>query len=270
VHTVGPEYVHTDVPRTDETHRVLTLIVAFCAGLLLSRILGLRPRVHGHQPCRLYTLSHDRQIQIRITQTNTFKYTFIYTFTRTHTNTHAYSLVNLLVNMHVHTYTYPHTLHTQENYSEEEAQRWMEHRNVALSEMSLSLSPLLKTLLFELLPTWISGRLCTLIEGSQTCLHACVSMWYVMHASMYACMHVRMYASMYMFVCFCVRVCVYRIIYVYTHTRAHAHTHTPAHAYPLSLSFSPTRTAQSACNSHNGCKNRKFEENSQNRTCSIS
>ena len=140
----------------------------------------------------VYTLSNERQmpVQICITQTKTFKKTFMYTFTRTHTNTHtnthAYSLVNLLVNMHVHTYTYPHTLHTQENYSEEEAQRWIEHRNVALSEMSLSLSPLPKTLLFELLPPWISGRLCTLIEGSQVCLNACVCMWYVMHA----CMHV--------------------------------------------------------------------------------
>ena len=85
--------------------------------------------------------------------------------------------------MHVHTYTYPHTLHTQENYSQEEAQRWMEHRNVALSEMSLSLSPLLKTLLFELLPTWISGRLCTLIEGSQACLHACV--YTILHGSVH-------------------------------------------------------------------------------------
>jgi len=170
------------------------------------------------------------------------RYTFVYTFTRTHTNTHtnthAYSLVNLLINllvkMHVHTYTYPHTLHTQENYSQEEAQRWMEHRNVALSEMSLSLSPLLKTLLFELLPTWISGPLCTLIEGSQVSLHACVCMWYVcMHVCMHACLYVRMYASMYMFVCFCVRVCVYRIIHVYTHTRTHAHTRT--HICSLSL-----------------------------------
>jgi len=55
----------------------------------------------------------------------------------------------------------------QENYSDEEAQTWMEHRKIALSEMSLSVSPLLKTLLFEILPTWISGPLCTLIEGSQ-------------------------------------------------------------------------------------------------------
>eukprot|EP00277_Geminigera_cryophila_P003202 CAMPEP_0179420886 /NCGR_PEP_ID=MMETSP0799-20121207/9436_1 /TAXON_ID=46947 /ORGANISM="Geminigera cryophila, Strain CCMP2564" /LENGTH=280 /DNA_ID=CAMNT_0021194585 /DNA_START=26 /DNA_END=865 /DNA_ORIENTATION=+ len=55
----------------------------------------------------------------------------------------------------------------QENFSEEQAQTWLEHRNAVLSELNLSVWPLLKTLLFELLPKFMSGPICFLIEGPQ-------------------------------------------------------------------------------------------------------
>lgn len=42
---------------------------------------------------------------------------------------------------------------------------WLQNRNACLSELSLSFSPFLKTLLFECLPVILSWPLCTLIEG---------------------------------------------------------------------------------------------------------
>jgi hypothetical protein len=52
-----------------------------------------------------------------------------------------------------------------ENFGEQQAREWLEHRDLALSEMCLKGTPLLKSLLFESLPLWMSGPLCVLVEG---------------------------------------------------------------------------------------------------------
>jgi hypothetical protein len=52
-----------------------------------------------------------------------------------------------------------------ENFGEQQAREWLEHRNLALSEMCLKGTPLLKSLLFESLPLWMGGPLCMLVEG---------------------------------------------------------------------------------------------------------
>ena len=54
-----------------------------------------------------------------------------------------------------------------ENFTEEQAFDWIEHRKVVLSEMSLSLEPVFKTFLFEVLPLWMSCPLCFCMEGVQ-------------------------------------------------------------------------------------------------------
>jgi hypothetical protein len=52
-----------------------------------------------------------------------------------------------------------------ENFGEQQAREWLEHRDLALSEMCLKGTPLLKSLLFESIPLWMSGPLCVLVEG---------------------------------------------------------------------------------------------------------
>eukprot|EP00802_Teleaulax_amphioxeia_P026291 Tamp_27324.p1 GENE.Tamp_27324~~Tamp_27324.p1 ORF type:complete len:237 (+),score=26.57 Tamp_27324:27-713(+) len=52
-----------------------------------------------------------------------------------------------------------------EYFGEQQAREWLEHRNLALSEMCLKVTPLLKSLLFESLPLWMSWPLCASVEG---------------------------------------------------------------------------------------------------------
>ena len=52
-----------------------------------------------------------------------------------------------------------------EKFGEQQAWEWLEHRNLALSEMCLKGTPMLKSLLFESIPLWMSGPLCVLVEG---------------------------------------------------------------------------------------------------------